>query len=245
MDVLRSRSRTHVTEAVVAAAAVASSSVLEDFATGSPASSDSAVLAWGNWRMACCQVCTAAVAYAFSNTRTASRSCSPPMSHSIVARFQQRTPAREGGNGGRRCAATLELRRWARSRANDTRPCFTTCVAATAPDTRLLPMDATAGRQGGKRRKPEAVAAPPRKKARAQKPTEAATPAPAPAAAPAAPAARMSQLQQQLMRKLEGGQFRKLNENLYTSTGEQAFHQFQQHPDQFAVVRGARARRCR
>ncbi|KAF9151282.1 25S rRNA (adenine645-N1)-methyltransferase, partial [Linnemannia schmuckeri] len=63
-----------------------------------------------------------------------------------------------------------------------------------------------------------------------------ATPTPAPAPAPAAPAAKqpkLTKLQEQMKKTLAGGKFRFLNEQLYTTTGEEAFDLFQSKPELF------------
>lgn len=50
-----------------------------------------------------------------------------------------------------------------------------------------------------------------------------------------------SSLQQQFRRKLEGAKFRKLNELLYTSSGDDAFQHFKEQPSDFHVVRAVGA----
>ncbi|KAG0066972.1 25S rRNA (adenine645-N1)-methyltransferase [Linnemannia elongata] len=60
----------------------------------------------------------------------------------------------------------------------------------------------------------------------------AATPAPAPVA-PAAKQPKLTKLQEQMKKTLAGGKFRFLNEQLYTTTGEEAFDLFQSKPELF------------
>ncbi|KAF9360225.1 25S rRNA (adenine645-N1)-methyltransferase [Mortierella sp. AD094] len=70
---------------------------------------------------------------------------------------------------------------------------------------------------------------------------KAAEPTPAPAAAKATPAApvtqqkqpKLTKLQEQMKKTLAGGKFRFLNEQLYTTTGEEAFELFQSKPELF------------
>lgn len=49
------------------------------------------------------------------------------------------------------------------------------------------------------------------------------------------PKSRLSELQMNMKRKLEGAKFRMLNEQLYTSRGEEAFASFQAEPELFTV----------
>ncbi|KAF9550578.1 25S rRNA (adenine645-N1)-methyltransferase [Mortierella hygrophila] len=65
-----------------------------------------------------------------------------------------------------------------------------------------------------------------------EKKAAAATPAPAPAA-PAAKQPKLTKLQEQMKKTLAGGKFRFLNEQLYTTTGEEAFGLFQSKPELF------------
>lgn len=67
-----------------------------------------------------------------------------------------------------------------------------------------------------------------------EKKAAAATPAPAPAqATPAAKQPKLTKLQEQMKKTLAGGKFRFLNEQLYTTTGEEAFDLFQSKPELF------------
>ncbi|KAF9126171.1 25S rRNA (adenine645-N1)-methyltransferase, partial [Mortierella sp. 14UC] len=61
----------------------------------------------------------------------------------------------------------------------------------------------------------------------------AATPAPAAPATPAAKQPKLTKLQEQMKKTLAGGKFRFLNEQLYTTTGEEAFNLFQSKPELF------------
>ncbi|KAK3843848.1 MAG: methyltransferase-domain-containing protein [Linnemannia gamsii] len=65
-----------------------------------------------------------------------------------------------------------------------------------------------------------------------EKKAAAATPAPAPAV-PAAKQPKLTKLQEQMKKTLAGGKFRFLNEQLYTTTGEEAFGLFQSKPELF------------
>ncbi|CAM9402932.1 unnamed protein product [Discosporangium mesarthrocarpum] len=47
---------------------------------------------------------------------------------------------------------------------------------------------------------------------------------------------KLSELQQRMRRKLEGGQFRMINERLYTSPSSESLEKFQQEPHLFDVV---------
>ncbi len=47
----------------------------------------------------------------------------------------------------------------------------------------------------------------------------------------------LSKLQEKMQKRLNGGKFRMLNEQLYTTTGKEAFETFQENPDLFDVVR--------
>lgn len=47
----------------------------------------------------------------------------------------------------------------------------------------------------------------------------------------------LSSMQAEMRRRLDGGKFRMLNEQLYTSTGKEAFKTFQSDPVLFDVVR--------
>jgi ribosomal RNA-processing protein 8 len=47
----------------------------------------------------------------------------------------------------------------------------------------------------------------------------------------------LSVMQEQMKRRLEGGKFRMLNEQLYTTTGVEAFEEFQKEPELFDIVR--------
>lgn len=49
----------------------------------------------------------------------------------------------------------------------------------------------------------------------------------------------LSSMQAEMRRRLDGGKFRMLNEQLYTSTGKEAFKTFQSDPVLFDVVRTA------
>lgn len=51
-----------------------------------------------------------------------------------------------------------------------------------------------------------------------------------------APTPRLSELQQRMRHKLEGAQFRMINETLYTSESKAAVAKFQAHPELFDVV---------
>jgi ribosomal RNA-processing protein 8 len=67
-----------------------------------------------------------------------------------------------------------------------------------------------------------------------EKKAAAATPAPTPAqATPAAKQPKLTKLQEQMKKTLAGGKFRFLNEQLYTTTGEEAFDLFQSKPELF------------
>lgn len=46
----------------------------------------------------------------------------------------------------------------------------------------------------------------------------------------------LSKMQAEMRRRLDGGKFRMLNEQLYTTTGDQAFQSFQMEPELFDVV---------
>lgn len=46
----------------------------------------------------------------------------------------------------------------------------------------------------------------------------------------------LSKMQEEMRRRLDGGKFRMLNEQLYTTTGDKAFTTFQSEPDLFDVV---------
>lgn len=59
--------------------------------------------------------------------------------------------------------------------------------------------------------------------------------------AKASAGSRLSQMQEEMRRRLDGGKFRMLNEQLYTSTGDKAFSTFQSDPELFDVVRLAGA----
>lgn len=50
-------------------------------------------------------------------------------------------------------------------------------------------------------------------------------------------ASKLSQMQEAMRRRLDGGKFRMLNEQLYTTTGASAFSTFQSEPELFDVVR--------
>ncbi|KAF9910703.1 25S rRNA (adenine645-N1)-methyltransferase [Linnemannia zychae] len=65
-----------------------------------------------------------------------------------------------------------------------------------------------------------------------EKKAAAAAPVPAPAA-PAAKQPKLTKLQEQMKKTLAGGKFRFLNEQLYTTTGEEAFGLFQSKPELF------------
>lgn len=47
----------------------------------------------------------------------------------------------------------------------------------------------------------------------------------------------LSNLQEEMRKRLDGGKFRMLNEQLYTTTGDKAFSTFQSEPELFDVVR--------
>lgn len=47
----------------------------------------------------------------------------------------------------------------------------------------------------------------------------------------------LSNLQEEMRKRLDGGKFRMLNEQLYTTTGAKAFSTFQSEPELFDVVR--------
>ncbi|KAG0202392.1 25S rRNA (adenine645-N1)-methyltransferase [Mortierella sp. NVP41] len=68
--------------------------------------------------------------------------------------------------------------------------------------------------------------------AKKEKKAAAQTPAPTPAA-PAAKQPKLTKLQEQMKKTLAGGKFRFLNEQLYTTTGEEAFGLFQSKPELF------------
>ena len=96
----------------------------------------------------------------------------------------------------------------------------------------LAKKDVKSAVQDKKKNKKEEAALTATKK---EKKAAAATPAPA-AAAPAAPAAKqpkLTKLQEQMKKTLAGGKFRFLNEQLYTTTGEEAFGLFQSKPELF------------
>jgi ribosomal RNA-processing protein 8 len=46
----------------------------------------------------------------------------------------------------------------------------------------------------------------------------------------------LSKMQEQMRKRLDGGKFRMLNEQLYTTTGKNAFETFQEDPELFDVV---------
>lgn len=50
-------------------------------------------------------------------------------------------------------------------------------------------------------------------------------------------ASKLSQMQEAMRKRLDGGKFRMLNEQLYTTTGDSAFATFQSEPELFDVVR--------
>lgn len=52
-----------------------------------------------------------------------------------------------------------------------------------------------------------------------------------------AKAGGLSNLQEEMRKRLDGGKFRMLNEQLYTTTGGKAFSTFQSEPELFDVVR--------
>ena len=94
--------------------------------------------------------------------------------------------------------------------------------------------------QGKKKKNKEEAAPVPAtltKKEKKAAATAASKPAPAPVAAPtpvpAAKQPKLTKLQEQMKKTLAGGKFRFLNEQLYTTTGEEAFDLFQSKPELF------------
>lgn len=71
-----------------------------------------------------------------------------------------------------------------------------------------------------------------KEKKEAPAPTPAKKAAPAPAPTPIAQP-KLTKLQEQMKKTLAGGKFRFLNEQLYTTTGEEAFDLFQSKPELF------------
>lgn len=55
---------------------------------------------------------------------------------------------------------------------------------------------------------------------------------------------KLSDLQQKFAKKLEGARFRTINEQLYTSRGEDAFAEFQRNPDQFEIYHTGFREQC-
>ncbi|KAG0348042.1 25S rRNA (adenine645-N1)-methyltransferase [Podila humilis] len=84
----------------------------------------------------------------------------------------------------------------------------------------------------GKKQKKETTSAP---TPIVKKGASIATPTPTPAAAPASQQKqpKLTKLQEQMKKTLAGGKFRFLNEQLYTTTGEEAFDLFQSKPELF------------
>lgn len=93
----------------------------------------------------------------------------------------------------------------------------------------LAKKDVKSAVQDKKKNKKEEAAPATTKK---EKKAAAATLAPA-AAAPAAKQPKLTKLQEQMKKTLAGGKFRFLNEQLYTTTGEEAFDLFQSKPELF------------
>ena len=137
-------------------------------------------------------------------------------------------PPHSGGGAKKTKKAKKAQNKAANSTAiNDEKPSMGTAERGGSPPAASPPGNLARGSGGGRSGGPKIAAAA----------------AAAGAGGPGAP--RLSELQQRMRQKLEGAQFRMINETLYTSESKASLAKFKREPELFDVVRYARRDRYR